>query len=97
MHTHAFLRPALPRMHIRACTHATRRPLDRLAIGVVLAFVLGPLMRHVVVPLAASSLGLLGRLLGRLGRRLRRAPVRGDESKKAQAAKSRSGLLGKRA
>ena len=66
----------------------------RLAIGTVLAFVLGPLVRHVVVPLAA---GLLHRLLGwLLGRLLGRAPVRGDANMTAQAARpvtrSRSGM-----
>ena len=49
----------------------------RLVIGTVLAFVLGPLMRHAVVPLAAGSL-----------RRLGRAPVRGDAGKTAYAARS---------
>ena len=35
-----------------------RHPRGRLVIGTCLAFVVGPLMLHVVVPLAASLLGL---------------------------------------
>jgi hypothetical protein len=68
----------------------------RLAIGTLLAFVLGPLMRHVVVPLAAAgSLRPLGRHYPLAGASMGRAPVRGDEGMPAQAARpvtrSRSG------
>ena len=57
----------------------------RLVIGTLLALVLGPLMRHGVVPLPAGSLRpLVGPPVELLGRA---RPARGDERVTAQAAR----------